>query len=370
VDTSEVISYLEQIRDDQIDFIETADSSTIWSAIVRGFEEVPVLNISRTNVSTDEIIGSLTDASRRAYGSFLCTAELIVEVCPRSAPTVVQSLYKAFISPILTGHSNATSFLFNLLQDYKMYFPYTYTFCRRIGRSPTTTLQQWREYLYPTLPPPQVRDEIQNLSQDWDMSGLEEGEDSDGEDQKSVLGPPISVLSSPSINRKRTTRMSSAQQQRRDLIVNVNQSRKPNPNDVSADLLVQLQSSDDSGSILEIQDMSIGSPENSAILHSFRDPNALRHQADRNVSQDTKTKTLFQEKNDQRKSNPRAHDSVPQLTLKDRDRETGNEKRRERDGDHSASVSVEITIDDLRRAYSQSLEDDDDSNLAEKGLPK
>lgn len=319
-----MVKYLECIRQDTTEFIEETDCdiSSIWSAIVRGYEESPILNISRTNSSTEEIVNTLFDSSKRAYGAFLCTVELIVEICPRCASTIVQSLYKVFISPILIGHSNSTTFIFNLLQDYKMYFPYSYTFCRRIGRSPTTTLQQWREYFYPKQPSSQQQlDEVQDLSHDWDMSGLEEGEDSDGEDQKSILGLPTSVLNSPSMTKKRTTRMSTTHQRRGG----TDQRQQLPNNSLSADLLVQMQSSGD-GSLLEIQDMSFESPKST------------------------------------RNSNPKASP----VTTKNQQQRPSPSRAEKRDQNNMISIIETITIEDLRKAFSQGLEDDD-SDLAERG---
>jgi hypothetical protein len=106
---------------------------------------------------------------------------------------VVSSLQRAVISPIVLGHTNATSFLLRLVEDYKVYFPYTYTFCRRIGKSPNLTLQDWKDTFFPPSSSSGGGDQdrgskggdlsasgLQDFSLDnWDMSGLEEGEDSD-----------------------------------------------------------------------------------------------------------------------------------------------------------------------------------------------
>ena len=339
LENQDVVKFLEYIRQDTTEFIEDddCDISSIWSAIVRGFEESPILNISGTNSTADEIVNTLSDSSKRAYGAFLCTVELIVEICPRCASTIVQSLYKVFISPILIGHSNSTSFIFNLLQDYKMYFPYSYTFCRRIGRSPTTTLQQWREYFYPKQPSSsssqQQIDEVQDLSHDWDMSGLEEGEDSDGEDQKSILGPPTSVLNSPAMTKRRTTRMSTTHQRRGRAGGGggVDQRQPPN-NSLSADLLVQMQSSGD-GSLLEIQDMSFESPQQST-----------------------------------RNGNPKSFSIQPagSEAKKNQQQRSSPSRSEKRDLINLSSTLETITIEDLRKAFSQGLEDDD-SDLAERG---
>jgi hypothetical protein len=336
LENQDVVKFLEYIRQDSTEFIEdeNCEISSIWSAIVRGFEETPILNISGTNSTADEIVSTLSDSSKRAYGALLCTIELIVEICPRCASTtIVQSLYKVFISPILIGHSNSTTFIFNLLQDYKMYFPYSYTFCRRIGRSPTTTLQQWREYFYPKQPSQQQQqiDDVQDLSHDWDMSGLEEGEDSDGEDQKSILGPPTSVLNSPAMTKRRTTRMSTTHQRRGD------QRQQPPNNSLSADLLVQMQSSGD-GSLLEIQDMSFESPKSTRNTTATSNPKTLSLQS---VGSETK-------KPQQQRSSPtRSENKMNDLS--------------------SLTAAAEtITVEDLRKAFSQGL-DDDDSDLAERG---
>jgi hypothetical protein len=220
-----------------------------------------------------------------------------------------------------------------------MYFPYSYTFCRRINRSPTTTLQQWREYFYPKHSTIQTDtsggggDEIQNLSHDWDMSGLEEGEDSDGEDQKSILGPSISILRKSPAMKKRTTRMSSTNQRR-----GMDKHHQHPSLSLSADLLVQMQSpggrsgaggGDDDG-LLEIQDMSFETPK------SHRNPNTLSLHSD-----SEKSSPKIWENSHQRSTPPKS------------DRKT-------------SIVKETISLEDLRKAFSQSL-DDDDSDLAEKG---
>lgn len=194
VDGPDVDDLYDSIKEGRLtaeDFDNISDPSVIWSAILKGFESTPIFTVSTTNVSADDVVHRLSDSYKRACGPLLCTSELLLEYFPHNAAILVSSLQRAFVSPIVLGHSNATSFLLHLAEDYKMYFPYTYTFCRRIGKSPNITLQDWKDTFFP---PGKDQDKagggggsgelnasgIQDISIDnWDMSGLEEGEDSD-----------------------------------------------------------------------------------------------------------------------------------------------------------------------------------------------
>jgi hypothetical protein len=188
-DVDELYDHIKEGRITAAEFDDISDPSLIWSAILKGFESTPIFTVSTTNMSADDVVHRLSDSYKRACGPLLCTAELLLEYFPHNAAILVSSLQKAFVSPIVLGHSNATSFLLHVAEDYKMYFPYTYTFCRRIGKSPNITLQDWKDTFFP--PGGTVKDQdtgggelntsgIQDFSMDnWDMSGLEEGEDSD-----------------------------------------------------------------------------------------------------------------------------------------------------------------------------------------------
>jgi hypothetical protein len=201
IEGEEVNDLFENIKEGRMtaeDFDNISDPSLIWGAIIKGFEATSIFTVSNTNVSTDDVVHRLSDSYKRACGPLICTTELLLEYFPHNSAVIVSSLQKAFISPMVLGHSNATSFLLHLVEDYKMYFPYTYTFCRRIGKSPNVTLQDWKDTFYPSASSNSVQDKgsgkkgngsgggdlntsgIQDFSLDnWDMSGLEEGEDSD-----------------------------------------------------------------------------------------------------------------------------------------------------------------------------------------------
>jgi len=324
LDNDEVEKVVECIKEDDTEFMDSADPSVIWSAIISGFSAVPILDISSSNSTTDDIVNDLSENYKRASGSLLCTSELLIEFHPRNAQVIVQSLYKALISPVLYGHSNTTTFLFNLLQDYKMYFPYMYTFCRRIGRSPNMTLQQWREALFPDMP--ETENNVQALTADWDMSGLEEGEDSDGEDQASLKATALSAVSPKP---KRATRMSSLSRRspQKQTIKDTQEVRSRHRSD-SADVLMQTMSSTDD-MVMEIQDMSFGS------VTSDQGRSVPSHRGARDVGSPIHQQSRHQ--------------------------------YREREGSSSTSQggNEEVTLEDLRAAFEQSL--DEDSDLAEKG---
>lgn len=192
-----VVELFEDIKEGRItaeDFDNIADPSLIWSAIIKGFEDTPIFTVSTTNMSPDDVVHRLSDSYKRACGPLICTAELLLEYFPHNSAVIIASLQRAFLSDIVRGHTNATSFLLHLVEDYKMYFPYSYTFCRRIGKSPNITLQDWKDTFFPPSASSGGSDKdkggsgggelnisgIQDFSLDnWDMSGLEEGEDSD-----------------------------------------------------------------------------------------------------------------------------------------------------------------------------------------------
>ena len=198
IDGDEINDLLDKIKDGRItaeEYGNISDPSLIWSAIIKGFEAAPIFTVTTTNSSPDDVVHRLSDSYKRACGPLLCTAELLLEYFPHNSAVIVASLQKAFISSIVLGHSNATSFLLHLVEEYKMYFPYSYTFCRRIGKSPNITLQDWKDTFFPSSSNDDKKESggdlnvsgIQDFSLDnWDLSGLEEGEDSDDDRYKAT----------------------------------------------------------------------------------------------------------------------------------------------------------------------------------------
>ena len=250
LNNDDVHNVSESIKLDNIYFVDNTEPSVTWSAVILQFESCPLLDVSNTNTDIEDIINGLSENFKRVYGALLCTSELLIEFCPRNGPVVVQSLYKALVSSVLHGHSNSTSFILNIVQDYKMYFPYAYTFSRRIGRNPHMTLQQWRDCLFPEAT--QHTSVLDNpmTTTDWDMSGLEEGEDSDGEDQKSINDAIMAAHQSP--QRRRATRMTMSVAARNGRS-GVSTTRQIAAGAETEDDLL-LSSAD---SLLEIQDMSL-----------------------------------------------------------------------------------------------------------------
>jgi len=150
---ADVPDLLESIKEGRLsaeDFDNISDPSLIWSAIIKGFEDTPIFTVSTTNSTPDDVVDRLSDSYKRVCGPLLCTAELLLEYFPHNSAVIVASLQKAFLSDIVRGHTNATSFLLHLVEEYKMYFPYSYTFCRRIGKSPNVTLQDWKDTFFPS----------------------------------------------------------------------------------------------------------------------------------------------------------------------------------------------------------------------------
>lgn len=353
LDNDEVQNILECIRLDNVYFVENTDPSVTWSALVLQFESYPLLDVSSTNSATDDIVNDLSENFKRIYGALLCTSELLIEFCPRNGPVVVQSLYKALVSPVLFGHSNSTSFILNIVQDYKMYFPYAYTFSRRIGRSPHMTLQQWRDCLFPELTAGKDDGATGPMSTaDWDMSGLEEGEDSDGEDQKSINDV---VIATRSPQRRRATRMNSSAAAR-----NISESSpvgtRARTTGAGADVLMNSEDS-----LLEIQDLSFVSENDDARQKRYEPRKRVSHGHKGNGDS-----TKHQPGNSaMRISNALAG------AVSSSDEEGMSNYRGSSRGDQRGRIDLrseadkqELTLDELRTIFNQSLEGG--SDLAEK----
>jgi hypothetical protein len=354
IDNDEVHNVLECIKLDNVHFVENTDPSVTWSALVRQFEEYPLLDVSNTNAAADDIVNDLSENFKRIYGALLCTSELLIEFSPRNGPVVVQSLYKALVSPVLFGHSNSTSFILNLVQDYKMYFPYAYTFSRRIGRSPHMTLQQWRDCLFPDMADAEGDAATGPMSTaDWDMSGLEEGEDSDGEDQKSIND---AVIAARSPQRRRATRMNSSAAAAR------NTSRTTSPGRATGAGADLLMSSEDS--LLEIQDLS---------FVSGNEDNGQKQLSPAVRNRQEGSRQRLPQGNAGKGANPKQGNSTSRFSsalagaVSSSDEEgVSNYKKggKGRSDGRDERREDEISLDELRAIFDQSL--GDGSDLAEK----
>ena len=183
-----------------------------------------------------KISDGLPGHMQRLLGALMCTIELLVEVNSRNAGVLVGHLNVAFKSSI------SQRLILDLIQNYRGYFPYSYIFIRRIGRTPNAPLGLWVDELMnkddsiedieiESHQPSSARslggDMVISrtrsaLSEDdeppqsaanrhkWQVSDSEEGEDSDVEDVS------LTYESKSSAPKKRMTRMSSSPARRRE----------------------------------------------------------------------------------------------------------------------------------------------------------
>lgn len=209
VDSNEVQRILKEINSGEtIELDEIVDPSAFWSAVVYAFQEFPIIQASDNSI--DDAIKRVSDGYRRACGPLLSTAEFLVETYPNNCKTIISSLHMAFVEP--NAMDSAPSLILALLQDYKSYFPYTYTFCRRLGRSPTLTMDQWTKYLFQsddTNNSSITNSKGKNATTPWDIRQSEEEDEHSSDDDRADYKPtPLVVKASP--RKKRVTRMSSS----------------------------------------------------------------------------------------------------------------------------------------------------------------
>ncbi len=221
------------------DFVNV-DANTIWNGVMQVLEQHPmVFKNGDSFPDASKISDGLPGHLQRLIGALMCTIELLVEVNSKNAGVLVGHLNSAFVSSI------SQRIILDLIQNYRGYFPYSYIFIRRIGRTPNAPLGLWVDELMNKddsiedieigshQPPSSARslggdmvvsrtrsalsddDEPAPQSavgrQKWQVSDSEEGEDSDVEDVVNAA-----YESKSSAPKKRMTRMSSSPARRRE----------------------------------------------------------------------------------------------------------------------------------------------------------
>lgn len=123
------------------DFHAVANSSSMWSSILKALEEDPLDVRVKSPLDASELAMSLSSHDQRLVGALLCCMELMVEINPANISFVVLSMHRIF------GSQLAPSIILELLQNYRGHFPYSYMFIRRIGRSPKAPISVWKDAL-------------------------------------------------------------------------------------------------------------------------------------------------------------------------------------------------------------------------------
>lgn len=212
MNTNESYDILESLRQGITPFVSADDITSVndfWSAIIMAYEGSPLLSPSSVAKPIETIVNPLPDYEKRAYAALMCTVESIVESHTQHTQNIILSLYKALISPKVVDQSASTSFLLKILTEYKVYFPYSYSFARRLSKTPHVPIQKWYEFLFSTsledstdsnLLTSPAANPTSDILDDWDLSGLEEGEDSDNAEAVPLRRP----------KKKKMTRMSKA----------------------------------------------------------------------------------------------------------------------------------------------------------------
>lgn len=123
------------------DFHAVANSSSMWSSVLKALEEDPLELSARDPKDASELATSLASHDQRLVGAMLCCMELMVEINPANISFVVLSMHRIF------GSQMSPSIILELLQNYRGHFPYSYMFIRRIGRSPKAPISVWKDAL-------------------------------------------------------------------------------------------------------------------------------------------------------------------------------------------------------------------------------
>lgn len=125
------------------DFHKAETTSELWCSIIRAVEGQRLLGdpTSKNREDLSSICSKLAVHIQRLLGALFSISELVVQGNTQNAAFVIASIRR------LLGSEYPNSDLLQVFQDYRSYFPYSYMFARRLGRTPNTPASVWKDQL-------------------------------------------------------------------------------------------------------------------------------------------------------------------------------------------------------------------------------
>lgn len=139
----EIEQLVQSIMDGEIsrnELEKVSSLSIVWNAIVRIARS---LSLGTVFTSSDQDYSSLPVHVSRFIGAFLSSFEIILE----QNTNLIQDLSNVLFEVFADSDSNQHDLIVQLLKDYKDWFPYSYMFNRKIGRSPKSSFDQVNKFL-------------------------------------------------------------------------------------------------------------------------------------------------------------------------------------------------------------------------------
>jgi hypothetical protein len=124
------------------DFNGAPTASSLWSAIVRSVSS-DGQGLMGLGVGDDlsKLTAQVPVHIQRLLGALLSVAEMLAQVNNNNVSTLVSSLHRVLGADFPETH------MLDLFQNYRSYFPYSYMFIRRIGRTPNAPARVWEKVL-------------------------------------------------------------------------------------------------------------------------------------------------------------------------------------------------------------------------------
>ena len=121
------------------DIEDISDGGIIWSAILAFLDQHHILNVIANKNQIESTINTFPSHVQRVLGALFSSAEILIDNNPSSSKSISLSLCLAIF-----GNANENVFL-AIASDYKSLFPYSFMFCRRVGKSPNISQSLWAE---------------------------------------------------------------------------------------------------------------------------------------------------------------------------------------------------------------------------------
>ena len=162
------------------DFERVETSGALWSAIIESVEGQTLLgNQSLGGDDMSSATGRLPVHLQRLLGAIFSVAELLAQENNKNVATLIESLHQVLGTNFPDAH------LLDLFQNYRNYFPYSYMFIRRVGRTPNAPSHVWENELKKALPVTKSVDDVSDIIRrnEKDNSSSAAKSDDDGSDQ-------------------------------------------------------------------------------------------------------------------------------------------------------------------------------------------
>ena len=123
------------------DFNRVESATSLWNALIEALQGSDILEIVSGKDLTS-LTSSMPVHIQRLLGGILAVSELLCQVNTNNASAIVDSLRLILAPDFPEG------WILELVQNYRSYFPYSYMFIRRMGRTPNAPVDAWERAIY------------------------------------------------------------------------------------------------------------------------------------------------------------------------------------------------------------------------------